>query len=248
MNDNCPYLSVIFPVVGAADNLLLLLIDADRHLRECGRDYEIIVAGYGSSEDVPEAVRKLHPIIGLRLVGSLPDKRWIDAAKRGLNEARGRYRLLCASSGEAEMTELLKLPKFLEKNSGEADIVLGKRNLRPDLKRVLSDGVQRLLIPELSDPESPFICLGVGSVDRLTRCEIGDSGIHFVFVARSNGMRLAEVPVALKNQPPKIGVKETAKIVRRAVQIKTESLFEHILGNIRSLLEKASNKKDQRKQ
>ena len=243
MNDNRPYLSVIFPIAGAADNLPLSLIDADRHLRGCGRDYEIIVVGSGYLDKAPESVRRLLPIIGFRLVESSPDKkRWIDTAKRGLDEARGRYRLLCANGAEAEMAELLKLPEFLEKNPEAAGIVLGKRNLGLDLRRFLFSGVHRLLIPEITDPESPFICLNAESADRLTGREIGNSEIHLIFAARSGGIKLAEIPVTVKNQPHKIGAKETAKIIWRALQIKTGNFFERILGKSKNLLEKVSKK------
>lgn len=242
MNENRPYLSVIFPIAGAADYLPLSLIDADRRLREYGRDYEIIVVGCGLSENPPEAVRKIASVIGLRLVDVDSGKRWIDAVRHGLCVAAGRYSLLCTSGDEVQTAELLKLPEFLEKNP-EAGIVLGKRSLRSDPRKLFYSGVYKFLIPELSDPSSPFVCLTAASAETLINRDFsGDSVIHFMLTARKAGIKLAEVPVSLTGNSQKIGIGVAAAEIYRNIKIRSGNIFERFLGIVGNLLDKVSKK------
>ncbi len=227
MNTNRPYISVLFHDIGAADQLLLQVVDADRRLKELGKDYEIIILGENSLETAPESIKKIAGVTGIKFLKT-GEKNRTDLIKAGMREASGEYRLF-ALSDEAPMIELLKLADFLDSDE-EVDIAFGKRMDNSGIGNSVISGFGRLVHPKVSDLMTPFVCAKQKIAPVLGNETKFDSMVELMFDLKQNRIEIAEVGVLLHKEPQKHTLKEIISFVLRSVKV----FFISIINRIKS--------------
>lgn len=225
MNTNRPYISVLFHDNGAADQLLLQVVDADRRLKELGKDYEIIILGENSLETAPESIKKIAGVTGIRFLKT-GERNRTDLIKAGMREANGEYRLF-ALSDEAPMIELLKLADFLDSDD-EVDMAFGKRMDNSGIGNYVISGFGRLVNPRVSDLMTPFICAKEKIAPVLGIETRFDSMVELMFDLKQNNIEIAEIGVLLHKDPKKHNLKEIFSFALRSIKVFFISLINKI--------------------
>ncbi len=215
MNTNRPYISVLFHDSGAADQLLLQVVDADRRLKELEKDYEIIILGENSFETAPESIKKIAGVTGIRFCKT-DNTGKTDLIKRGMKESNGDFRLFSLSD-EAPMIELLKLVDFLESDE-EVDMAFGKRMDNGNVFNSLVSLANKLNIKNITDPNTSYICAKA----RVTAVFDDRDFNHIVELLlhlKKSNMEVAEIGVLLQKEPKKQTIKETLSFVVKSVKM-----------------------------
>lgn len=214
-----PLVSIVMPTYNEAENITGIIKELERVLEASGLTYEIIVvddsspdltwvkAALGASPRVRVAVRKIARTPGERLGGGLAS-----AIRAGIMEARGEF-VVVMDADFQHPPEVV--PKLIEKalETG-ADVVVASRYAEgggiegwSKLRLAMSRGASLLAwiaVPQArvtTDPMSGFFLVRKESVRRLLR-EMKPRGFKFLLelLARSNGLRVAEVPYVFRRR------------------------------------------------
>ena len=202
-----PELSFVIPCLNEAASLATVIADCRRGGAACGCTYEIVVADNGSSDGSPELARRL----GARLV-PVAQRGYGAALAAGIRAARGRYVLM----GDADGTyDFSTAPLFLERLRAGWQLVLGNRfrgriepGAMPLLHRYLGNPVLSALGRRFFGISVGDFHCGLRGFDRQAvlaldlRCEGMEFASEMVIKASLTGLAMAEVPTALRPDPP----------------------------------------------
>jgi len=133
------------------------------------------------------------------------------AVRRGMLEARGRYRFMCDVDLSMPLSEL---HKFLPPDQEDFDIAIGTREAwdskvtspanRIFVRKIFNMLVRNTLLPGIQDALCGFKCLrGDVAEDLFKACVI--DGISFdlelLYLARLRGYKVTEVPIIWAHDP-----------------------------------------------
>ena len=202
------FLSVVIPAHNEARRLPNTLPKVLDFLRSQPYKSEIIVVENGSVDgtleiaqrfaaEAPDMVRVFHE--EMRGKGL--------AVRRGMLEARGKYRFLCDADLSMPIEEL---PRFLPPQLEDFDIAIASRELpqsrrigepayRHIIGRAFNLMVQAMALPGLKDTQCGFKCFRDEVAEDLFSVQTlpGMSfDVEILFVARRRGYRIVEVPIS----------------------------------------------------
>jgi dolichyl-phosphate beta-glucosyltransferase len=210
-NDRPPTLSVVVPTYNESRRLAPTLAAIAAHVSGLGEPWELIVADSCSTDGTADMVEAVGWANTTVLRSDRRDGKGAGVA-RGILAARGDYVLFADADGS---TPISALDHFLDLiRSDEADVVVASRAHLTDeanrsrLRRLLSDGLRLLTRATLrlgvADSQCGFklfrrdIARRVFSRQRVTGFAFD---LEALFLARSLGARIAEVPVAWVDAP-----------------------------------------------
>jgi len=197
----------VLPCLNEAASLAKCIHEARRALEDAGVAGEVIVADNGSSD----GSQAIAAACGAR-VCTIADKGYGSALMGGIAVARGRYVLMADADGTYDLSYV---PRFIEKLRQGCDLVMGNRfvgsiepKAMPFLHRYLGNpvlsGIGRFFF---SSPVRDFHCgIRAFRADAYAQMGLRCNGMEFasemVVKASVLGMRIGEVPAALRRGPP----------------------------------------------
>jgi glycosyltransferase involved in cell wall biosynthesis len=188
--------SVVLPAYNEADNLVELIPETTRALRDAGTTFEIIVVDDGSTDRTREVMRELRAadVVSLRLRRNAGKSAALDA---GLARARGEYVVLMDADGQDDPRQIPRLLAVLEDD--DVDLVTGRRAVRHDrfVKRVTSRVYNRVTTMVTGVPGRDFNS-GFKAMRRELAASLdlyGELHRYIPVLARWRGFAVAEVDV-----------------------------------------------------
>ncbi len=215
-SDFAPGLSVVIPAFNEAGRLPSTLQRIVEYLENRGSSYEIIVVDDGSHDETSGLVDAMaEQNQHIRLISSASNRGKGAAVRRGMEAAKGEFRLFADADGATPIEELARLEAALDAG---ADLAIGSRALasrdqtytvragryRSTLGSLFNVLVQRLGVVGLSDTQCGFklfrrtIARDLFSVSRVDGYAFD---LELLYIAQQRGYRIAEVPVNWADQP-----------------------------------------------
>jgi len=211
-----PHLSIIIPAYNEAERILPYLTSITTYLRRRDHSCEVLVVDDGSRDQTASLVEKVgteNPAVQLL---RLPRNRGKGCAVRaGMQQARGRLRLMADADGATPIVELERLEAALREG---ADLAIGSRLLasrdprytvktrwhRSELGNLFNWMVQRLGIRGIADTQCGFKLFTQAAAEDLFSVACIDGygfDLELLYVAQRRGYRIAEVPINWADQP-----------------------------------------------
>lgn len=207
------YLSVIIPVYNEEGTIKDTLLDINNFFANKNYKGEIIIIDDGSSDGTVVVARKLESIIG-NLVILKNEKNYGKgySVKRGILEAKGRYRLFMDADNATRIEQVDSFISFLESGF---DIVIGDRSReesriekhqpfhKETLGRVGNILIRALAISGIKDTQCGFKCFSDKfTKDIFSKLTINRWGfdIEILVLARKFGYKIKSAPVVWKNR------------------------------------------------
>lgn len=205
MPDSLPRVSLVIPAYNEAGRIIATLERAAAYFSERGYPYEIIVVDDGSTDDTRAVVLASAP--GVRLITYSENRGKGYAMRRGLEEARGAYRIVYDADASTPIEEIGRLwPEF----ENGAAVILGSRALpgsdvqirQPKYRRMMGRVYNLLLrglrLTTFRDTQCGFKAFTAEScaiiLPRLTVNGFG-ADCEMLFIAQLHGLPVAEVPI-----------------------------------------------------
>lgn len=134
--NNKPYFSIVVPVFNEEENVARLHQEIIEVMETMGKPFEIIFVDDGSTDNTFSILKKLSPIVIVRLRTNWGQSAALDA---GIKKAQGRIIFTLDGDGQNDPADF---PKLLEKLKQGYDVVCGWRYKRKDpfLKNLVSKG------------------------------------------------------------------------------------------------------------
>ena len=208
------YLSVIIPSFNEEKRLPGTLLEIDKFLSAKPYLYEIIVVDDGSKDNTKKIAKKFENIIrNFHLSGYDINKGKGFAVRKGMLEAKGKYRLFADADNSTPIQEIDKLLPFFNKGY---DIAIGSRvkggrnsNVKieqPLYRRILARSanlvIRLLAVSGISDTQCGFKCFTQKSAEDIFRkAKINRWGfdIEALAIAQKKGYKIKDVPVSWYN-------------------------------------------------
>ena len=227
------FLSVIIPAYNEAKQLPLTLIDIDKHLKNAGFSYEIVVVNDGSKDATAEVVERFsHIMENLRLIDQKNTGKG-GAVKHGMLEAKGQIRLFMDADNSTSVDQFAKMvPHFKE----GYDIVIGSRDIegaqlvppQPWYKRLGGNVgnliIQALLLPGIWDTQCGFKAFTEESAEKifpLIKIKRWGFDVEILSLAKKFGYKIKEIPVVWVNNPlSKVKASDYLQVLWEVVKIR----------------------------
>lgn len=210
-----PYISIIIPAYNEERRLPNTLNDVLKFMRAQSWTSEVIVVDDGSEDGTSDvALSFARRNASVRVLRYTPNRGKGYAVNRGMMASRGRFALFSDADLSTPIEELTKLLLPLER--GECDIAIASRALpeselairqpffREMLGRTFNVFVQALLLPGIHDTQCGFKCFRREVIHEIfARQRIFGFAfdVEILFIARSLGYRIREMPVRWINSP-----------------------------------------------
>jgi dolichyl-phosphate beta-glucosyltransferase len=176
-----PSLSVVVPAYNEARRLPATLARVRAHLRDLGRQHEIVVVDDGSSDTTADVARDAGDDV--RVLRHEPNRGKGYAVRRGMLAATGARRLIT----DADLS---------------TPIEVHQPAYREAMGRLFNRLVQALLLPGLQDTQCGFKLFTARAAQAAFSASSLDGfcfDVEALYVARHKGLRVAEVPVTWRN-------------------------------------------------
>ncbi len=229
------FLSVIIPAFNEEKRLPKTLNEINSYLSKQNYNYEIIVVSDGSTDRTCEIVENLKSkITNLKIICEKENRGKGYAVKRGMLEAKGKFRLFTDADNSTPISEIEKFWPEFEKG---ADIVIASR----DLKGAILDPPQNLYrrfvgevfkylrkiivgLWEIQDTQCGFKCFKGEVAEKIfPKCKIERFAFdpEVLILAKKMGYKIKEVPIYWRNDPnSKIKFKFALKMFFELLQIR----------------------------
>ncbi|MGI5828174.1 MAG: dolichyl-phosphate beta-glucosyltransferase [Patescibacteria group bacterium] len=212
-----PFLSVVIPAYNEKDNFENGALDAVyKYLKAKKMTWEVLVVDDGSTDGSKELIGdycKKHS--GFRFIANKHMGK-SGTVTKGVNEARGTYILFTDFDQATPLSEWEKLLPFLKQGYsvviGSREIAGSKREREPFHRHLMGRGfnfgVQLLTVRGISDTQCGFKAfeakaakevfskLQVYRPREIAAAFTGAFDVEVLFVAKKNGLKIAEVPIA----------------------------------------------------
>ncbi len=210
-----PYISVIVPAYNEEERLPQTLSEIQDLLE--GRDFpwELLVADDGSRDRTVDVSREaFREGNDCRVLVAERNGGKGSAIRRGMLEAKGRYRLFTDADNSTPIEELPRLIRAMKR--GGADVAIGSRALpasrievhqpvyREMMGRVFNLIVQMFALPGLRDTQCGFKVFTARAAEAVFPRQEFDGfsfDVEILYLARRLGFRIVEVPVRWINSP-----------------------------------------------
>ena len=201
-----PLLSIIIPAHNEEQRLPRSLEQVFAFLQKQAYEAEVLVVENGSSDrtgELAEDFARHHP--NLRVLRE-PGRGKGLAVRRGMLEARGRYRFMCDADLSMPIAEV---NKFIPPALDGFDVAIGSREAPGAVRydepltrhlggRLINTIIRLLILPRLHDTQCGFKCFRAEIAESLFRRQQMDGwsfDIEVLYLAQCEGARLVEVPV-----------------------------------------------------
>lgn len=233
-------LSVVIPCYNEESRINPTLQRVESFLLSKRYGAEIVAVDDGSSDGTLAALERFRAgrRVPVQVVSYQPNKGKANAVREGVLAARGEVILFTDADLSTPIEEIESFLPILE--GGEADIVIGSRNLpssqvtRPKGREMMSKGfnllVRMMLLPGIRDTQCGFKCFARAAALAVFEKEVR-SGLAFdveiLYIARRLGYRIVEVPVrwdyasGSKVQP----VRDSARMLAAVLQLRAKALL-----------------------
>lgn len=209
-----PSLSVVIPAYNEATRITPTLTQIVEWLDSSERRYEVIVINDGSTDTTSAVVTEITGWAPHVRLHSFPENRGKGAAVReGLRLAQHERVLFMDADGSTGIDQLPRLEQAL--NQG-ADIAIGSRAVRSEdtelhalwyrkfLGRALNTLVNFLVVPGIADTQCGFKLFTAAAAKQIAhkqQLERFSFDLEQLFLARLDGLRIAEVAVTWSHVP-----------------------------------------------
>jgi len=211
-----PYLSIVIPAYNEAERILPYLTSIITYLRGRDHSYEVLVVDDGSRDHTVVLVEKVGTENQAVQLLRLPRNRGKGHAVRtGMQQARGRLRLMADADGATPIVELERLEAALREG---ADLAIGSRLLasrdprytvkarwhRSELGNLFNWTVRHLGIRGIADTQCGFKLFTQAVAEDLFSVACIDGygfDLELLYIAQRRGYRIAEVPINWADQP-----------------------------------------------
>jgi dolichyl-phosphate beta-glucosyltransferase len=198
--------SIVIPAFNEEVRLPSTLGDVIAYLRTTAWDWEVRIVDDGSTDGTVDAAGRFHRDEPRVVIQPEPHRGKGAAVKAGLLAARGSYRFICDADLSMPIAEIAR---FLPPRLDGVDVAIatregsGARRVGEPLRRhlvgrVFNNLVQLLLLPGINDTQCGFKMFTARAVQLIFPRVTIDGwsfDIEALYVAREQGLRLAEVPI-----------------------------------------------------
>lgn len=211
------YLSVIIPAYNEEKRISNTLLAIDYYLSKQKYFYEILVVNDGSKDRTKELVNNFKNLIkNLKLIDSQPNHGKGYAARLGILEAKGEYRLFMDADNSTTVEHLEKMRPYFKDGF---EVVIGSRDKKDAVgaKQVVPQSffkrqlgnlgnllIQLVAVPGIWDTQCGFKAFTAKAADDIfSHCLIDRWGfdIEVLALAKRMGYKIAVVPVVWVNAP-----------------------------------------------
>lgn len=229
------YLSVIIPTFNEEKRVPKTLKEIDSYLRKQSYNWEIIVVSDGSTDKTCEVVEKMKSEIpNLKLICEKENRGKGYGVKRGMLEAKGKFRLFADADNSTPIKEIEKFWPEFEKG---ADVVIGSRDLpgaildppQPLFRRFVGEGfkyLRKIIVGlwEIEDTQCGFKCFKGEVAEKIfpkSKIEKFAFDPEILVIAKRMGYKIKEVPVYWKNDPDsKVKLKSIFNMAKDLLRIR----------------------------
>ncbi len=232
-----PLLSIIIPAYNEEIRIVPTIGAIAAFVSDLGFEWELIVADDGSTDQTVDLVRSLE-LVNLRVLEAPGNAGKGSAVRRGIQAARGTYRLFADADFSTPIAELTRLMDALDADG--FDVAIGSRAAdgaivenRSGLRQALSAGLSRivrgLLGLQIRDTQCGFKLFRGHAADELFARQTIDGfafDLELLFIAKRHGLAVVEVPVTWYEAPfSKVdSVREPLRFLRAVVEIRWNAL------------------------
>ena len=225
---------MVIPAYNEEKRIKNTLLEVGKFLSAQNYSYEIIVADDGSSDGTVNLIKNLsEDIKNLRVIGDEENHGKGYAVRRGLMEAKGKYRLFMDADNATTVDQIENLLPFFKEGY---DVVIGDRDLKesqikkrqPLYKEALGNMgnllIQILAVPGIKDTQCGFKCFSAEFVEKVfPKLKIDRWGfdIEILALARKFGRKIKTVPVVwINDEESKVSLGGYANTLKELFQIK----------------------------
>lgn len=201
-----PFLSIIIPAHNEESRLPRTLEQVFAFLEKQSYLSEVIVVENGSTDRTLELMQEFAASHSNMIVAHENQRGKGNAVRRGMLEARGKYRFICDADLSMPIDEI---NKFLPPAVDDFDIVIASREApgavrfnEPSYRhlggRAINLAIRFLILPGLNDTQCGFKCFRADAAEYLFRRQtlMGWSfDIELLYLARRKKMRVKEIPI-----------------------------------------------------
>ncbi len=216
MNHNAaPFLSVIIPAYNEEVRLPDTLRLIQEYLDGAPYTWEIVVMDDGSTDRTVTVAREAcGERSNCRVIKAARNQGKGAAIRRGMLEARGRYRLFTDADNSTPIQETAKLLRRMRR--ARADVAIGSRAVRGAqlevrqplhremMGRFFNVLVQLLVLPGIHDTQCGFKIFTARAAKAIfphQRLDGFSFDVEILWLARQQGYRIIEVPIRWINSP-----------------------------------------------
>ncbi|MDD5731535.1 MAG: glycosyltransferase family 2 protein [Patescibacteria group bacterium] len=204
-------LSVIIPAYNEEERIKETLQSIDAYLTKQPYNYEIIIIANNCTDNTVKVISEYQKIINhlklfdIKIAKPGGAKGW--AVKRGMEEAKGEYKLFMDADNATRVEEIENFWPFFNKG---CNVVIGSRHIRgshiiipqPWYRQILGRSanllIRMVLLPKIKDTQCGFKAFSSKAADKIfEKMTIGGWGfdMEVLALARFCGFKIAEVPV-----------------------------------------------------
>jgi dolichyl-phosphate beta-glucosyltransferase len=207
------HLSVVVPAYNEELRLPDTLTRMMEYLRQQPYTWEIVVVDDGSSDRTSEVAQQVCGEEVCRVLRNNPNRGKGLSIKRGMLEARGKYRLF----SDADLsTPIEEVEKFWPAVEAGSEVVIGSRALagselivrqrfyREMMGRIFNLFVRVLLVGGIRDTQCGFKLFTAAAAETIFPRQTLEGfafDVELLVLARKHGYRISEVPVRWINSP-----------------------------------------------
>jgi dolichyl-phosphate beta-glucosyltransferase len=207
-------ISVVIPAYNEAQRLPATLRRVHEYLESYAEDFEIIVVDDGSTDSTEdETLKASSKLPGIRLIRNSTNRGKGFSVRRGVLESRGELVLISDADMSTPIEDIEKLTPFV---TGDFEVAIGSRALeeselslrqpwyREGMGKVFNMFVRSIVFGGIRDTQCGFKLMRGDSARKIfQKCRIDGFSfdVEALYVAKSMGYSIKEVPVRWMNSP-----------------------------------------------
>jgi glycosyltransferase involved in cell wall biosynthesis len=201
-----PFLSIIIPAYNEENRLPDSINKVMDFIKEQPYHSEVLIVENGSSDRTLEVAKKFQVKFTNLIVVSESNRGKGLAVRRGMLEAKGKFRFMCDADLSMPISEI---KRFLPPKLNDVEIAIASREApgavrynEPEYRHLGGRGVNLMIrlfaIPDLHDTQCGFKIFRDRVADDLFRVQTLHNwsfDIELLFVAKMRGYRISEIPI-----------------------------------------------------